>query len=311
MSVDFSAIATSQILPCTESVGYRDPAAVFHEGSVYCFYSYVEKGEDGWTYFRLGVSISEDLVHWRGPYLLTEADRRFNYSSPGCVIWVGDEFVMCIQTYPTQNNAPDQVCGDQTSRLYLIRSKDLLHWSEPELMRVHGDDVAEADMGRMIDPYIVRDIHDEGRYLVFYKQHPKGMPHDKTDTGYPVEYMCYSSTRDLKHFQYEGYVECGENVCVLPWQEGYRIYNSPQNGVACLLTKDFIHYEREAPLIFGQKEWPWAQERLTAGFVLDGRNEPGVGKYLMFFNADAPEHFPFCASVGIAWSDDLVNWQYK
>ena len=45
--------------------------------------------------------------------------------------------------------------------------------------------------------------------------------------------------------------------------------------------------------------------------MLDGRNEPGVGKYLMFFNADAPEHFPFCASVGIAWSDDLVNWQYK
>ena len=101
MNVDFSAIATSQILPCTESVGYRDPAAVFHEGSVYCFYSYVEKGADGWTYFRLGVSISEDLVHWRGPYLLTEADRRFNFSSPGCVIRVGDEFVMCIQTYPT------------------------------------------------------------------------------------------------------------------------------------------------------------------------------------------------------------------
>ena len=176
MNVDFSPIATSQILPCTESVGYRDPAAVFHEGSVYCFYSYVEKGADGWTYFCLGVSISEDLVHWRGPYLLTEADRRFNYSSPGCVIRVGDEFVMCIQTYPTLNNAPDQVCGDQTSRLYLIRSKDLLHWSEPELMRVHGDDVAEEDMGRMIDPYIVRDIHDEGRYLVFYKQHPRGGP---------------------------------------------------------------------------------------------------------------------------------------
>ena len=311
MHINFESIQSSQIMPCTDRVGFRDPTAIFHEGKCYCFYSHVELCDDGWTYFRLGLSISEDLIHWQGPFLLTEADRRYNYSSPGCIIRQGDEFIMCIQTYPTQDNEPHQVCGDTTSRIYLIRSKDLLHWSAPELMRVHGDDVSIADMGRMIDPYIVRDVHDPERYLVFYKQHPKGVEGRKTETGYPVEYMCYSSTRDLVHYQYESYVECGENVCVLPWKDGYRIYNSPQNGIGCLLTKDFTTYEREAPLTFGQADWPWAASRLTAGFVLDGRNEPGVGKYLMFFNGDQAGAFPFCASLGLAWSDDLTHWHYR
>lgn len=311
MNVDFSAISSSQILPCTDRIGYRDPMAFFHECSCYCYYSYLELGDDGWTYFRLGLSISEDLVHWRGPYLLTEADRRFNYSSPGCIIRQGDEFVMCIQTYPTFGNAPDQVCANQSSRIFLIRSRDLLHWSEPELMRVHGDDVPVEDMGRMIDPFIVQDIHDPGLYRVFYKQHPKGIAHQQTETGYPVEYMSYSSTRDLKHFKDEGYIICGENVCVLPDRDVYRIYNSPQNGVACLKTRDFVTFEQEAPLTFGQLNWPWASARLTAGFVVDARDIPGVGKYLMFFNGDQPDAFAFCASLGLAWSDDLITWNYR
>lgn len=279
--------------------------------AVYLFYSYVEKGEDGRTFFRLGLSISEDLVHWDEPILLTPRDLRYNYSSPGCIIRQGEEFVMCIQTYPSWKNPPGNSFGDKSSRIYLIRSKDLIHWSEPELMRVHGDDVAEEDMGRMIDPYVVEDIHQPGRYLVFYKQHPRDVAPRRTETGYPVEYMCYSSTNDLKHFRYEGYVECGENVCVIPWEDGYRIYNSPQNGVACLKTKDFITYEREATLTLGQEHWPWASSRLTAGFVLDARDVPGVGKYLMFFHGDEPGAFPFCASIGLAWSDDLITWQYR
>lgn len=311
MKVDFSAIENSQILPCTGTAGFRDPAAIYYDGSVYCYYSYVEKGDDGLTTFRLGLSVSEDLTHWRGPYFLTQADRRYNYSSPGCVIRRNGEFLMCIQTYPTFGNAPGQICGDASSRIYLIRSSDLLHWSEPELMRVHGENVPPEDMGRMIDPYIVEDIRTPGKYLVFYKQHPKNVPHRRTDTGYPVEYMCYSSTWDFKRYQYEGYMESGENVCVLPWGNGYRVYNSPQNGVGCFITEDFVSRREEPLLTLGQSHWLWAAQRLTAGFVLDGTKNPDIGKYLMFFNGDQPDSFPFCASVGLAWSDDLQNWSYS
>ena len=37
-------------------------------------------------------------------------------------------------------------------------------------------------------------------------------------------------------------------------------------------------------LTLGQKDWPWAQGRLTAGFVLDLRAEPSVRKSLLFLS---------------------------
>ena len=147
----------------------------------------------------------------------------------------------------------------------------------------------------MIDPCPAGDIREKGKWWCLYKQ--RGMS------------MSYSY--DLINWVYQGHAECGENVCVLPWEGGYRIYNSPENGVGCLLTKDFTAWEREAPLTLGQEQWPWASSRLTAGFVLDGREEPGVGKYLMFFHGDEPHAFPFCASLGLAWSDDLTTWHYR
>ncbi len=66
----------------------------------------------------------------------------------------------------------------------------------------------------------------------------------------------------------------------------------------------------------GQKVWPWAQGRLTAGFVLDLRSDPKVGKTLLFFHgSDFPEAdprggFDNFASLGLAWSDDLQNWHW-
>ena len=68
------------------------------------------------------------------------------------------------------------------------------------------------------------------------------------------------------------------------------------------------------PITLGQKEWPWAQGRLTAGFVLDLRNEAAVGKYLLFFHGTGPEDesviFNTHACLGLAWSDDLSRWDW-
>jgi hypothetical protein len=55
---------------------------------------------------------------------------------------------------------------------------------------------------------------------------------------------------------------------------------------------------------------------LTAGFVLDLRKEPTVGKCLMFFHGstyaekDPRGGFDNFASLGLAWSDDLEHWQW-
>ena len=43
------------------------------------------------------------------------------------------------------------------------------------------------------------------------------------------------------------------------------------------------------PITLGQQDWPWAGGRITAGFVLDLRKDPAVGKYLMFFHGTGPE----------------------
>jgi hypothetical protein len=50
--------------------------------------------------------------------------------------------------------------------------------------------------------------------------------------------------------------------------------------------------------------------------VLDGRQIPGVEMFVMFFHgSDFPEDdprggFDNYASIGLAWSDDLVNWTW-
>ncbi|PTY06079.1 hypothetical protein DB346_01550 [Verrucomicrobia bacterium LW23] len=39
----------------------------------------------------------------------------------------------------------------------------------------------------------------------------------------------------------------------------------------------------------GQAGWPWARERITAGFVLDLCAHPAVGKALLFFHGTGPD----------------------
>jgi hypothetical protein len=49
--------------------------------------------------------------------------------------------------------------------------------------------------------------------------------------------------------------------------------------------------------------------------VLDLRAEPGIGRYLMFFHGSSPagcalQEVHGHASLGLAWSDDLVHWEW-
>lgn len=65
----------------------------------------------------------------------------------------------------------------------------------------------------------------------------------------------------------------------------------------------------------GQKDWPWAQARLTAATVIDLTHESTVGKYIMFFHGASEagmraQRAHGAASMAIAWSDDLVNWNW-
>lgn len=276
------------------ATAYRDPAAVYHDGWFRLFFTLVKIEPDGKPYSYAAWSKSRDLKQWSEPRTFTPRDQRLNYGSPGSIIRHGGEWALCLQTYPRPNG---ERYGNADSRLWLMRSKDLETWGGPELLRVKGPDVTQEKMGRMIDPCLVEDRDEPGRWWCFYK------------TG-------AARSRDLRVWTPEPQRPPGENPCVIGDGSEYLMAYSPANGIGLRRSANLRDWRDEGVLTLGQQAWPWARGRLTGGFLLDLRNDPNVGKALLFFHgSDYPEEdprggFDSFASVGVAWSGDLKAWEW-
>ncbi len=258
------------LLSGNNKTAYRDPAVLYHDKTFYLFSTIIETEPDGRIYLYTGVTKSKDLKKWSKPKIITPKGQHLNYSSPGNVVRFKNEWVLCLQTYPIPNYKRKGKLrwGSQAARIWIMRSKDLVDWSDPELLQVKGADVPQKKMGRMIDPYLIQDKDEPGKWWCFYKQ--KG--------------VSYSSSYDLKNWTYGGRTDSGENVCVLVDRSEYLLFHSPRNGIGMKRSPDLKQWRDAGELItLGQKDWPWAEMRLTAGFALDLRLEPTIGKYLMFF----------------------------
>jgi hypothetical protein len=181
-----------------------------------------------------------------------------------------------------------------------MRSSDLEHWGAPELLRVKGPDVPLEKMGRMIDPFLLEDKDDPGKWWCFFKQHG----------------VSRSWSRDLRNWTFAGAVSGGENVSVVVSGNQYVMFHSPGNGIGVKRSSDLKNWQNAGLLTLGQKDWPWAHGRITAGFVLDARHVAGVANYLMFFHGsqyleeDPRGGFDNFASIGLAWSTDLHTWNW-
>ena len=294
--VDWEKIQEPVFLKGNPDIAYRDPCGHFHDGVFRVWHTEIHGEAGGDWYAVTAVTESRDLVAWSNPRVLTPIDKRLNYSSPGNVIRFGGKWVMCLQTYPAPQGGK---FGDASSRVFTMESDDLETWSDPELIRVKGPDSAREDMGRMIDPYLVEDKDEPGKWWCFYKQNGASM----------------SWSHDLKTWTYFGNVKAGENVCLLVEDGEYILFHSPSNGVGIKRSGDLQNWTDHGLMVLGQDQWPWAQGRLTAGHVLDLRDESGVGKYVMFFHGSSLEGCEVQethghASLGIAWSDDLVEWEW-
>lgn len=277
----------------SSTTAYRDPAAFWLNGEMHLFFTLVESTAPEGPWLTVAHARSADLIHWTAPQRLTPYDRSLNFSSPGNIVQDGDAYVLCLQTYCRENG---EKYGNEGCRLFTMRSADLETWSQPELLRVKGEHTAPADMGRMIDPYLLR-CRDGWR--CFYKQ-----------CG-----MSVSRSEDLRHWQPIGHSRGGENFCVLPYKRGYMMFHSPRNGIGRLYSEDLLHWKRYGgKLYLGQRGWSWARGRLTAAFVLDGRSIPQLGQYVMFFHGSGPRdedtYFDTHASIGIAWSSNLRDWHW-
>ncbi len=291
------------VIQGNDSTAYRDPAVLYHNQKFHLFFTVVKTEEDRNIYSYTAYSLSADLKNWTNPKIITPKGQQLNYSSPGNIIRFQDEWILCLQTYPR----PDYKRGDElkwaneSARIFIMRSKDLKNWRKPELLKVKGPETPVSEMGRMIDPYLLEDKDEPGKWWCFYKQNG----------------VSYSYTYNFIDWTYVGHTESGENVTVLVEDNAYILLHSPANGMGIKRSRDLVHWKDDEVLItLGQDEWSWAENRITAGTVVDLHQEPGIGKYIMFFHAGGPgkiktqDNVDANCSIGIAWSDDLKNWEW-
>ena len=289
-------IASPIIFRGDDKTAYRDPAVIYADGWFHLFFTLVETEADGEVYLYLAKSKSRDLVSWETPRKLTPRDQRLNYSSPGNMVRFQDRWLLCLQTYCRENG---EKYGNENSRVYVMETTDLENFSDPRLLRVKGDCPVQ-DMGRMIDPYLLRDGKEPDKWWCFYKQNGVSM----------------SYTYDMENWVFAGNAEAGENVCVVQADDRYYMFHSPHNGIGVLESEDCLKWKDTGRLLtLGQEYWPWAMGRITAGFVME---VTGIlseeNTWLMFFHGSGPEDertmFDQYASLGIAWSHDLQNWEW-
>jgi hypothetical protein len=281
---------------------YRAPAVLYQNKTFYLFFALSEVESDGKVFTYVAESESTDLRRWSEPVKITPRDQNLDYSSPGNVIRFKDEWILCLQTYPRPGLYISQGMrtADASSRIFIMRSRDLNKWSEPEMLRVKGPDVPVEKMGRMIDPYIIEDKDEKGKYWCFYKQNGVSM----------------SYSYNLIDWTFFGYTESGENVSVLIENNEYILFHSPSNGIGIKKSSDLIIWKSWGKLItLGQSEWEWAKGRIGGAVVTDLRNVKGYENFLMFFYALGPltesqGNFDKNVSIGIAWSKDLENWNW-
>ncbi len=293
--MDFSTVPSPVIFAGDATTAYRDPAAVFHDDVFHLFFTLVRTDPAGGVRLFVAKSHSRDFLHWSAPRILTPGDPKLNFSSPGSIVRFHGRWVMCLQTYPRPGGIQ---YGDETSRLWTVRSDDLEHWDRPRLLKVKGPGVDRERMGRMIDPYLFRDRDDPDKWWCFYKQNGVSM----------------SWSNDLETWHDFGRVDGGENSCVIVDSGQYVLFHSPDNGIGVKRSPDLVHWTSGETCCLGQAHWPWARGRLTAGFVLDLRACPRIGKAILFFHGSGPEDertmFDTHASIAFAWSNNLADWDW-
>lgn len=284
-----------------EKTAYRDPAVLFHNDQFFLFFTLVKTINEE-IYSFTATSKSFDLINWSPINILTPRDQNLNFSSPGNVVRYKGKWLLCLQSYPR----PDYISGDKVrygsndSRVFIMESKDLENWSPPKLLKVKGPSISKDKMGRMIDPYLIEDKDEKGKWWCFYKQNGVSM----------------SYTYDFLNWTFYGNTNSGENVCVLNDGGEYVMFHSPSNGIGIKRSTNLKDWQSfGSQITLGQKHWKWAKGRITAGAVVDLREIKGIERYVMFFHGSGPNKesegdFDKNSSLGIAWSEDLVNWDW-
>ena len=313
--VNLSSIPDARIFIGSATHAFRDPAAFYYDGTFYLYYSYTTV-QSGSAYWQTAWSKSTNLIDWSSPVTFTPQDLTKNYCSPGCVVWDGKQFVLCLQTYPTNGGLSS--FGDSTSNIYYMTSTDLENWlplqpavssaanPPPPLpgLLVNGPGKA---LTRTIDSYLFADKDVPAKWWCFYKQNGNLIKSYSTD-GFQT--WTPSGAIGIP----------GENSCVIvdinpvSLQPEYALMYSLSTGMQVARSATLANWTPDPKPILLNPNWKWTSGRLSGGVLLDMRNDPGVGQALMFFHGsshtEANGGFTQNVNLGLAWSTDLQTWSY-
>jgi beta-xylosidase len=274
----------------------RDVALAYEGGVFRCFHTCSVRDGDR---YQLTVDLVEsaDLVAWSAPKRLTTS--RINFSSPGNAVRVGSEWILCVQSYPID---PGQVHGSEDSRLWLMRSRDLVHWRQPVLITAAGCQANWTSSHRQIDPYLVE--HD-GKFWCLYKTAGNLGLLVSEDLA---EWREASPDRPILRAEDTPDGSTVENPCVVRVDGSYALFFAPcrkGRGIGLAYSDDLLDWHNVHYLDF--PELPWASGGPTAPTVLDLREE--LGMWLMGFHGQRHTHrHAHGAAIGLAWSSDLEHW---
>jgi len=114
--INFDYSKVSNPVLSLEKIHVRDPAVLIHNGLIYVFFSYHDPRAGTW---HIGMNTTGDFAHFSDIFIISPE----GYASPGNVIRVKDQWVICYQQY---REFPHYLC--------LSFSEDLTNWSKPVKM---------------------------------------------------------------------------------------------------------------------------------------------------------------------------------
>ena len=280
------------LLKGNETLAYRDPTCIFVDGTYHLFFT-VSKKENGYMYNFVGHSASKDLKTFSEVTILTEKDPRKNFCSPGNVLRVGEYYRIFICSYPMPKPWTEMSYADESARLFFIETTDFVTFSSPKKIYAKGLDC--ADEGRMIDPFVLEDQNQKGRYLLFFKQN-----------GVSV-----SESYDLHNWRYLGSADGGENACVLVEDGTYLLLHSPHNGIGLKKSDDLSVWQDCGTVLPKESNEEWANGRLTAAFAMKNEDPTIPYRYIVFFHGSKKDAHPEthgAASLAMYYTNDFKTY---
>jgi hypothetical protein len=204
-----------------------------------------------------------------------------------------------VQSYPIRS---DESYGSEDSRLWLMESRDLLAWSDPQPLAPQGCQARWSKSPRQIDPYII--AHDNC-YWCFYK------------TAGCLGLMVSQNLADWHEASPDRPVlsredtpdgSSVENPCVVADGGEFVLFFSPcrpGRGIGVARSYDLLHWRDVRYVDF--PPLAWAPAGPTAAFVVDWRES--CGRWVMAFHGE--REGPHGAAMGLAFGDDLDHWHCR